>query len=297
MTIRELDTFEELKACVRLQELVWGDGFSERAPVSLLRVARRLGGVVAGAFGPDGTMIGFVFGLTGLEEGRAVHWSDMLAVRPGLRNAGLGTELKLFQRARCLERGITRMYWTYDPLEARNGWVNLGKLGAVSREYVRDMYGRSDSPLHRGLGTDRLVVLWPLDSPGVEARLAGESPPPTPEDVAGLPRAFPVDEGVSPARPVVAPGPPPRGEARLVPVPASIQEVKDVDPESAAAWREAVRAALEAGLAEGLEVTELVRNPGGVHHLLMRPWTARPGGAPRGWADDEPRPRRVEGGP
>lgn len=292
LSIRELDTFEELRECVELQETVWGEGFSERAPISLLRVARRLGGVVAGAFDEGGTMVGFVFGLTGLEDGRPVHWSDMLAVRPGLRDGGVGTRLKLFQRARCLERGVRRMYWTYDPLEARNGRLNLSKLGAVAREYVRDMYGPGDSPLHRGLGTDRLVVQWLLDSARVRARLDGTDRPPSPDDVAEVPRAFPVAaEGplAEPRPEADAPGPgtggPDRaasalgGAARVVPVPARIQALKDDDPGLAVRWRGAVRAALEEGLDAGLEVTELVRTSSAVHHLLMEPRESAPGEA------------------
>lgn len=292
--IRELETQGELRACVELQEAVWGPGFSERAPVSILKVARRLGGVVAGAVDAEGVLQAFVFGLTGVEEDRTVHWSDMLAVRPALRDRGLGTALKRYQRERCLERGVTRMYWTYDPLEARNGRVNLGKLGAISREYVRDMYGPGDSPLHRGLGTDRLVVLWLLESPRVEARLAGRDPLPGPGDVAGVPQAFGVvrDEPAGTGRgraglprPSGDAGPPPTpGAARLVPVPARIQDVKRAEPEAAVAWREAVREAIERGLAEGLEVTELIRGEEDVSHLLMTPRTDA--GAPGASAGD-----------
>lgn len=282
--IRELGTVEELEACVALQEAVWGEGFAERAPVSLLKVAGRLGGVVAGAFGEDGTLQAFVFGVTGLEDGRPVHWSDMLAVRPGLRNAGLGTRLKAYQRARCLERGIRRMYWTFDPLEARNGWLNLGKLGAVSREYVEDMYGASDSPLHQGLGTDRLVALWLLESDRVRRRLEGREPPPGPAAAADLPPAFEVErEGELPAPASFRE--PPAGTARTVPVPARIQEVKERDQDVARRWRRAVRVALQRSLAEGLEVAELLRTPGSVHHLLLRPRGAADGeGSGRGGA-------------
>lgn len=270
-SLRELEALEELQACVELQEVVWGRGFAERAPASILRVARRLGGVVAGAFDAGGRLIGFVFGLTGLEGGEPVHWSDMLAVLPGHRDGGVGTALKRFQRECCLERGVTRMYWTFDPLEARNARVNFGKLGAVAREYVRDMYGASDSPLHRGLGTDRLVALWELDSPRVRARLEGREGPPAPQEVAGAPRAFEVDA----TGPLPRPGSPLRpaedGGAVLVPLPGRIQDVKARDPELAGAWRRAVRTALEEGLAEGREVRELVRGSGAVSWLLLGP--------------------------
>ena len=138
---------------------MWGQGFSERVPASLMKVARRLGGVVASAFDSDGEMVGFVYGMTGPEHGRLIHWSDILAVKPGLRDQGVGRLLKRYQREQVLPRGVTLMRWTFDPLESRNAYLNLGHLGALVREYAVDMYGVSDSPLHRGLGTDRLSLI------------------------------------------------------------------------------------------------------------------------------------------
>ncbi|MFW5951578.1 MAG: GNAT family N-acetyltransferase, partial [Gemmatimonadota bacterium] len=136
-TIRPLETLEELDACVRLQETTWGPGFAERVPTSILKINQRVGGITVGAF--DGReLVGFVFGLTGIENGQPVHWSDMLAVRADARGRGLGLRLKEWQRERCLELGVRRMYWSYEPLEARNAWINLARLGAVVREYVPD---------------------------------------------------------------------------------------------------------------------------------------------------------------
>ncbi|MDT8342324.1 MAG: hypothetical protein RQ751_12495, partial [Longimicrobiales bacterium] len=195
--IRELSGMAEFTRAVAFQEETWGSGFSERVPRSMMKVTQRLGGVVAGAFradgAADGAMVGFVFGVTGVEAGRVVHWSDILAVSPDVRDRGVGVRLKRFQRDAVLARGVTRMYWTFDPLESRNAYLNLGKLGAVAREYEPDMYGASDSPLHRGLGTDRFVAVWKLDSERVRRRLAGE-PPPASDTVAHLALAFPLPD-------------------------------------------------------------------------------------------------------
>lgn len=272
MNIRELETLEDLEACVALQQEVWGQGFSQLAPVSILEVSRRLGGVVAGAFDAAGDLIAFVFGLTGIQDGEPVHWSDMLAVRPGLRDGGLGRRLKAWQRDRCLELGVRRAYWTFDPLESRNAWLNLGRLGAVAREYIPDMYGASDSPLHRGLGTDRLLALWLLDSDRVEERLRGQGDPaPSAEGVKDVPLAFPVELRDRLPRPGSSDRPHHRGgDAILVPIPADIQALKAGDPELARAWREATRSALAPRLAGGWEVRELVRTPEPVSYYLLR---------------------------
>lgn len=266
--LRHLESLEDYRACVALQDETWGAGFSERVPIAILKVAQSLGGVSAGAFDAGGRLDGFVFGMTGLDaEGGLVHWSDMLAVRPEVGGAGLATRLKAFQRETVLARGVSRMVWTFDPLRAQNAHLNLTKLGASVRTYRRDMYGDTDSVLHRGIGTDRFVATWALDSARVAERLAGA--------LNGSRRS---GSGVSPAsdtdRPeasaltaVVGAGPPRPGSPRLdlddpcvgVDIPSDIGEVMVRDPEAAAAWRAATRAVFEHYFSRGYEARELVR--------------------------------------
>ncbi len=278
--IRPFGTLAEYQACVALQEEVWGEGFSERVPVAILKVSQRLGGVASGAYGPDGRLAGFVFGMTGIEGETPVHWSDMLAVRPGLRDSGLGRRLKLHQRALLLERGVRRVYWTFDPLESRNAHLNLERLGVVCREYVEDMYGESDSPLHQGIGTDRLVALWELDSPRVRHRLgeeeAGHGGPtgqaePALEGVPRTPRLeaeLPSGSGSHPAPQT------PRFDLEApsvtVSIPAHIQRLRRHDPELAREWRRATRAVLVHYLERGWEVRGLKRAGNLSHYRLVR---------------------------
>jgi predicted GNAT superfamily acetyltransferase len=160
--IRPLTTAADYAACVALQELVWGAG-DETIPPILLQVSQNVGAIAAGAFDPAGRMIGCVFGLTGLRNRRLTHWSHMLAVRPDARDQGIGRRLKRFQRARLLAMRVPTMHWTFDPLVARNAHLNLNRLGVTVEGYVPDMYGPGDqSPVDRGIGTDRLVVRWDL---------------------------------------------------------------------------------------------------------------------------------------
>lgn len=259
--IRPMWTLADLQACVRLQEEVWGQGFSEVAPVSLMKASQRLSGLVGGAVDESGQVVGFVFGLTGIEAGRPVHWSHMLAVRSDLRDGGLGRRLKAWQRERCLEMDVRRMYWTFDPLVSQNAWLNLGRLGVVVREYVESMYGVSDSPLHEGLGTDRFVALWLLDDDRVVNRMGDRgAPSPVWGDVSDLPQAFGVVEDDGTVRPGAAcPSVWEQGSAVLVPMPADIHHMKARDPRLAAAWRAATREALAPPLSRGWEVRELVR--------------------------------------
>ncbi len=163
--IRRVETLAEYHECLAIQEETWGSGFRELVPPAILMVAQKLGGVCAGAFAPSGRMLGFVFGMTGIRDGRLAHWSDMLAVRPEARGAHIGERLKYYQRDLVRAVGVETMYWTFDPLVARNAHLNLNRLGARAVEYVVNMYGsETGSPLHGGLATDRIVVAWGLTS-------------------------------------------------------------------------------------------------------------------------------------
>ena len=167
--IRPLATPKERDACVELQRSTWGDDFSDVIPASILKVSQRIGGVALGAFDRDGALLGFVFGLTGVERGRVVHWSDMLAVAPRARNLGLGRRLKEEQRQTVRQLGADVIYWTYDPSVARNAHLNFNRLGVRLAEYVEDMYGITDSVLHGGIATDRVIVAWPTHDAEISA--------------------------------------------------------------------------------------------------------------------------------
>ncbi len=267
-TIRPFASIEEFKECVRFQEETWGEGFSERVAVAVLKVSQRLGGIAAGAYDGEGGLAGFVFGMTGVQGGQIVHWSDMLAVRPELQDTGLGTRLKTYQRDELISRGITRMHWTFDPLEAKNAHLNLNKLGAVAGEYVQDMYGATDSPLHRGIDTDRFVTTWAMDSPRVIERLVEGRPGPDPGGDQGAPPAFPVrrEGGLDlPGEADLAI----EADRLLVPIPTSIQALRDASLEAAVRWRAATRSVLTTYLERRFEAREFYRRDGYGEYLLV----------------------------
>ena len=189
--IRDFESEQDYAACVELQRETWGQTFTEAVPATMLRITQKLGGVAAGAFEGD-ALVGFVFGLTGLKDGEVVHWSDMLAVRASHRNRGIGELLKRYQRERLLGLGVNRMFWTFDPLDAKNAHINFNRLGVYAREYVVDMYGETASPLH-AFGTDRLIVIWELTGDGVTpaARRSGDLEVEVPADIHAINRADP----------------------------------------------------------------------------------------------------------
>ncbi|MDE3173174.1 MAG: hypothetical protein KGN74_08885, partial [Gemmatimonadota bacterium] len=172
ITIRPLASLAEYRAAVDLQYVVWGAGLTDVTAATILKIGQRIGGVSAGAFDAAGALLGFVFGLTGVEHGRVVHWSHMLAVRPEAQNRAIGRRLKEFQYAEVARVGAELIYWTYDPLVARNAHLNFNRLGVRVVEYVRDMYGDMGSTLTAGIGTDRFVVAWPVGPAALAARRA-----------------------------------------------------------------------------------------------------------------------------
>jgi predicted GNAT superfamily acetyltransferase len=174
--IRSLSSLEHFERCVVLQLEVWGYSDGDLIPRRVFLVAQRIGGQVLGAFDGD-TIIGFAMSLPGYREGHAYLHSHMLAVLPEYRNAGLGRRLKLAQREDAIARGFDLMEWTFDPLEIKNAYLNIHRLGAIVRRYHADFYGPSSSPLQGGLPTDRLYAEWWLKSPRVIGLLRGEPQP------------------------------------------------------------------------------------------------------------------------
>jgi predicted GNAT superfamily acetyltransferase len=194
--VRHCSGLAEYGECVRIQRITWGDDLI--VPSGLSRIAQRTGGQVLGAFDGD-RMVGFTLAFAGMRSGEPFLHSHQTAVLPEYRDSGVGRRLKLFQRQDALKRGIKLVEWTFDPLELKNAYFNLVRLGAVARVLIPNCYGITGSALHAGLPTDRLVAEWWLDSVRVKSILA---------DIA-LPSG---------------------GSALRIPLPSNINEIKSADP-------------------------------------------------------------------
>jgi len=249
-TVRPLTSLEDYQACVVAQREIWGPGYDDVVAATVLQIAVHVGGIVLGAFASDGEMVGFIFGLTGVKDGKVVHWSHLLGVRGAARNAGVGRMLKERQRAELARMGVSETHWTFDPLVAKNAHLNLNRLGASVERYVRDMYGTTGSPLHYGLATDRLIVSCPPDRnpdwrvPLTEAAIAA-----APVLTHFAQRGDVLPGTTSKLPPVV-----------LIEVPADIQIIVERSPAEAAKWRASVREHFEWGLGNGYTVTGLHRD-------------------------------------
>lgn len=259
--IRPLTSVEDGHACVELQRHVWGWDQADVVPATLLHVVEYVGGLAAGAFDQHGTLLGFVFGISGVRDGQLAHWSHMLGVRETARNMGVGRVLKEYQRDVLAARGITRIYWSFDPLMAKNAYFNLNRLGATVVDYVPDMYGTTDSPLHYGLATDRIVVCLETNArPRVPLSL------PT-QNLAPILTAFPRVRDVTMSTDDRTP------ETALIEIPANVLEVMSRSRAIAHTWRLTVREHFQWALSRGYVIAGVQVNAadGRFFYVLNRP--------------------------
>jgi len=169
--LRNCTDVEEFRACVALQKEVWGFADNELVPLRIFSLAPKIGGQVICAWDGE-ALVGFAFSIPGIRNRQAYLHSHMLAVKAGYRNSGLGRKLKLFQREDAIAHGYELIEWTFDPLEIKNAYFNLERLGAIARRYNINQYGVTSSPLQGFLPTDRLVAEWWLTSRRVELLLS-----------------------------------------------------------------------------------------------------------------------------
>ena len=242
--IRLCHTLEECEQCVAMEKRIWQTDDVELVPSALIRVVEKTGGQVIGAFDQE-KMIGFTFAVVGCRgQGAGLQvflHSHMTAVLPEYQNRGVGRRLKLFQREEALSRGIRLVEWTFDPLELRNAYFNVMRLGAVMRRYIPNLYGITTSPLHSGIPTDRLVAEWHLDSARVRGVVAGDS----------LPAAAPT--------------------AVRIRIPAGIGALKEKDREAAVRIQTAAREDFQRLFSEGYAVTR-VDNTAAAAEYVLEPW-------------------------
>ncbi len=255
--IRDLQSFEDLEQVEAVEREVWGLADHDVMPATLVIATKEAGSVWVGAFdGPK--LVGFAFGFLGMEQGRLILHSHMLAVLDPYRDSDLGYKLKLAQRERALAMRVQEMTWTFDPLQSKNAHLNFGKLGVVSDSYKIDFYGpETSSILHRN-STDRLWVRWPLASRRVRDRLQGKDY--RPEVLDAFSRLQPLVQFNGDGKPLRNDLSTALARQRIaIQIPSDIGTVEQKYPGLAREWREATRWAFTEALKAGFFVAEFCR--------------------------------------
>jgi predicted GNAT superfamily acetyltransferase len=257
----QIDAVDDPDSCriaEQIQRRAWGMSDRGLVPAEQIRAAVHNGGLLLIARSGD-EPVGFCYAFVGLDGRTPVLCSHMLAVVPGEQSRGVGQALKMAQRRHAAARGFDRITWTFDPLQARNAYLNLHRLGAIARRYHVDHYGPMDDAINAGLPSDRLLAEWSVttgrrvpgtvpDGPWALSAVAG---------AGGAPQPGAVDADVV------------RGDAALVAVPADIDRLRSVDPTAGPAWRAALRAALSGAFEAGMVAVDLARDVGDDCHAYV----------------------------
>lgn len=260
--IRRVSGIEEYQRCEALQARIWGVDDIVRVPTLDLITAQENGGIVLGAFHPEGEMVGFVYSFPGrTRSGRWKQCSIVMGVDAAYRSLGLGYHLKMAQRETAMAEGFDLVTWTFDPLQTVNAYLNLHKLGAQVRTYLVNHYGTGNG-LNAGLETDRFLVEWDLSEPALHrCPLPLEQIPVVNQidlsPVHGLPLAVEGDEAAE-------------GEWLRVQVPNQLALLKTHDLPAARHWRAVTRSLFQSYLAKGYVLVDLKRGVPCSSYILQK---------------------------
>jgi predicted GNAT superfamily acetyltransferase len=276
ITIRRAETVADYRSCQEAQRRAWGiteDGYL--IPVATMVGANLHGGLVLGAFRPDGDAVAMSFAFLGRIEGRLCLYSQLTGVVPGYQSHGLGYRIKMHQREWARAEGIGTIAWAFDPLQAGNAHFNLARLGATAGRYVDNMYGERTDTLNAGVPTDRLIAEWDTaEGPSRDIR---------PDAARVLPRLINTTTGQGgesglDALPFPVDGIPKRyhgAASLLIEIAGDIARLRRERPDLAERWRLAVRGAFQSAFADGYRAVSFVRDdtvtPRRVYYVLDRP--------------------------
>jgi predicted GNAT superfamily acetyltransferase len=250
ITIRRAESYDDYQACQEAQRRAWGitsDGYV--VPVATMVGAQLHGGLVLGAFLPDGSAAGLSFAFLGRLDGRLCLYSQLTGVRPEHQARGIGARLKQVQWEFARDTGIGMVVWAFDPLQAGNAHFNLERLGVTIRHFIDNMYGPRTDALNAGAPTDRLIAQWSTTERPDHPPLAIDGLPPliaTRARPDGLIESATVDDR-------------PTADRLLLEIPAEIVRLRQHDPALAEGWRRAVRDAFTAAFAAGYVATRFAR--------------------------------------
>ncbi|QEH33800.1 hypothetical protein OJF2_23290 [Aquisphaera giovannonii] len=274
VTIRRAASPADYRECQEAQRAAWGvkdNGYL--VPIATMVGANLHGGIVLGAFLPDGRAVGMSFGFLGVVGDRVALYSQLTGVVPQYQSRGVGYALKMVQKYIALAEGVELIAWAFDPLQAGNAHFNLERLGARVCRYIDDMYGPRTDALNAGAPTDRVIAEWEIGPKAAPRR-------PVPVGVAAhLPRLIEVSRRRDGLRVPASYRPAPHAPTVLLELPRRIAELRRDQPDLAEGWRRAVREAFLASLEAGYEAVGLFRETDGAerhdYYVLDR---RKPGG-------------------
>lgn len=256
ITIRRPHSPDEYKSLQDAQRKAWGitqEGYV--VPVATMVGAQYHGGLVLGAFLPEGNAVGLSFSFMGRIHGDLCLYSQLTGIVPGYQGQGIGGQMKWAQWEFARMHDIPIVAWAFDPFQTGNAHFNLNRLRAKCRRFINDMYGPRTDQLNAGVPTDRLIAEWPT---GIDPRTTPleqividntEKAIETHLTSSGFYAAAFVHEK-------------PRDEVILLEIPEKLQEIQRIDLEQSNRWRNFVREAFHKAFQAGYVVTDFIRLEG-----------------------------------
>lgn len=244
--IREIKTIEQLEQVQQLEYNVWG---MPSIPIHQTLTAVKNGGIVVGAYDGD-QLVGFSYGFSGFREGKSYLCSHMLGIDENYRSQGIGEQLKYAQQAIAIDRGYDLMVWTFDPLETRNGFLNLTKLNGICYTYIENCYGEMQDGLNKGLPSDRFEVCWHITSNYVSKNVSIDT-------TDAIPVASCVLNEQGFLRLIITENLKYKEDLYTLPLPKDFQALKLQDPALALDWRFKTRYLLQRLFAQGYAAVQL----------------------------------------
>ncbi|MFT9817321.1 GNAT family N-acetyltransferase [Lysinibacillus sp. NPDC056185] len=257
--IREIKTIEQLEQVQQLEYDVWG---MPSIPIHQTLTAVKNGGIVVGAFDGD-QLVGFSYGFSGFREGKSYLCSHMLGIDENYRSQGIGEKLKYAQQAIAIERGYDLMVWTFDPLETRNGFLNLSKLNGICYTYIENCYGEMQDGLNKGLPSDRFEVCWYITSDYVSKSVSIDA-----TDAISVASCVPNEQGFPCLK--ITEDLKYNEDLYTLPVPKDFQALKLQDPTLALEWRFKTRHILQRLFAQGYAAVQLQQQEQYNEYVLVK---------------------------
>lgn len=236
--IKKIKDIEDFKKIPDIQKSAWGFTDFDIEPHHLMTRVQKYGGLVLGLYS-KGELAGYTYAIIGKREGKYFIYSHMTAVRKKYQYRGFGFLLKKAQREEVLKMGYETIRWNFDPLESMNAFFNIHRLGIISAEYERDIYGTGESGLHKGLPTDRLIATWDLNSDQVINKMKQKDPP----IIEDIPEKHPENF---------------TQETVYIEIPRDIRSLKETNMNDALRWRMTTRHLFESAFQKDYVVTDIV---------------------------------------
>ena len=236
--LKKIEDIEDFKKIPEIQKSAWGFLDLDIEPHHLMTRVQKYGGLVQGLYF-NGKLAGFTYALIGKWKEKHFIYSHMTGVHQKYQTQGFGFLLKKAQREDVLKMGYEIMRWNFDPLESMNAYFNIHRLGIVSVEYERDIYGTGESGLHKGLPTDRLIATWNLNSDRVIHKMAQKEPA-----IIENPPENNLDNFTQ--------------KTAYIEIPRNIRSLKETNMNEAVQWRMKTRCLFESAFQKDYVVTDIV---------------------------------------